>query len=139
MGTLVTGDFLKAFAVDSIGTGKLPWERTVAIGDENTEITTTGLKITYRVPAAITLTEVRASLTTASSSGLPEFDIRESGTTILSVNITIDVGEKTSESADTPPTISDASLADDAEITIYVITTGTSATGAKICLKGTYD
>lgn len=109
---------------------------TVAISDETTAITTGTAKITFRMPFAFTLTEVRASLATASSSGTPTFDINEGGTTILSTKLTIDANEKTSTTAATPAVISDTSLADDAEMTIDVDTAGTGAKGAKITLIG---
>lgn len=108
----------------------------IAIGDETTAITTGTAKVTFRMPYAFTLTAVRASLTTASSSGTPTFDINESGSTILSTKITIDANEKTSTTAATAPVISDTSLADDAEITIDVDTAGTGAAGAKIYMIG---
>lgn len=108
----------------------------VAISDETTAITTGTAKITFRMPYAFTLTAVRASLTTESSSGIPTFDINENGTTILSTKLTIDAGEKTSTTAATAVVISDSSLADDAEITIDVDVAGTGAIGAKIYLIG---
>jgi len=107
-----------------------------AIGDEDTAITTTGTKLTVRMPYAFTVTDVRASLTTTSSSGIPTFDINEGGTTILSTKLTVDAGEKTSTTAAVPAVVSDAALADDAEITFDVDVTGTDATGAKITLIG---
>ena len=109
----------------------------IAASDELTEITTGTAKVTFRMPFAMTLSSVRASLTTASSSGLPTFDINEGGTTILSTPITIDVGEKTSTTATTAPVISDTVLADDAEITVDFDVAGTGATGVKIYLIGT--
>lgn len=108
----------------------------VAIGDETTAITTGTAKVTFRMPYAFTLTAVRASLTTVSSSGIPTFDINEGGTTILSTKLTIDANEKTSTTAATAAVISDSALADDAEITIDVDTAGTGAAGAKIYLIG---
>lgn len=110
---------------------------TLAISDETTAITTGVAKLTFRMPFALNLTAVRASLSTASSSGLPTFDIKESGATILSTLLSIDATEKTSTTAATPAVISDASLADDAEITIDITTAGTGAKGAKITLIGT--
>jgi hypothetical protein len=107
---------------------------TFALSDETTEITTGTAKITFRVPYACTLTDVRASLTTASSSGLPTFDINENGTSVLSTKLTIDANEKTSTTATTPVVISDSALADDAEITIDIDVAGTGATGAKITM-----
>ena len=109
---------------------------TVAISDETTAITTGTAKVTFRMPFAMTLTEVRASLSTASSSGTPTFDINEAGSTILSTKLTIDANEKTSVTAATPAVISDTTLADDAEITIDIDTAGTGAKGAKITLIG---
>jgi len=108
----------------------------IAISDETTAITTGTAKATFRMPYAFTLTGVRASLSTASSSGLPTFDINEGGSTILSTKITIDATEKTSTTATTPPVISDTALADDAEITIDIDVAGTGAKGAKIYLIG---
>lgn len=109
----------------------------LAIGDETTAITTGTAKVTFRMPFAMTLTAVRASLTTASSSGTPTFDINDGGTTILSTKLTIDANERTSTTAATAAVISDTALADDAEITIDVDTAGTGAAGAKIALIGT--
>lgn len=107
-----------------------------AVSDETTAITTGTAKLTMRMPYAFTLTDVRASVNTVSSSGLPTFDINETATTILSTKLTIDASEKTSETAATAAVISDTALADDAEITFDIDTAGTGAKGAKICLIG---
>lgn len=78
-------------------------------------------KTTFRMPYAMTVTAVRASLTTAQTSGnIFTVDINDGGTSILSTKLTIDNGEKTSTTAATPAVISDTALADDAEITIDV-------------------
>ena len=108
----------------------------VSLGDETTTITTATPAVTFRMPFAMTLTSVRASLTTASSSGTPTFDINESGSSILSTKLTIDANEKTSTTATTPAVLSDTLLADDAEITIDIDVAGTNAVGAKIYLIG---
>jgi hypothetical protein len=110
----------------------------VAISDETTAITTGTAKITFRAPYAFTLTGVRASLSTASSSGAPVFDINQGGSTVLSTKLSIDASEKTSTTAATPPVISTSAITSDAEITIDVDTAGTGAAGAKITLLGTY-
>lgn len=107
-----------------------------ACSDETTAITTGTAKFTTRIRFAMTVTAVRASLTTASSSGIPTFDINESGTTILSTKLTIDASELTSTTAATPAVISDANLADDAEITVDFDVAGTGAKGVKIALIG---
>ena len=126
-----------AFTGTYVAKATVPEVLVVAISDETTAITTGTAKVTFRMPFAMTLTAVRASLTTASSSGNPTFDINEAGTTILSTKLSIDSGEKTSTTAATAAVISDSALADDAEITIDVDTAGTGATGAKIYLIGT--
>ena len=114
-----------------------PTVLAVAVSDETTAITTGTAKITFRMPFAMTVTAVRASLAVASSSGLPTFDINEGGSTILSTKLTIDASEKTSTTAATAAVISDSALADDAEITIDIDVAGTGAKGAKVYLIGT--
>lgn len=108
----------------------------IAVGDETTTITTGTAKRTFRMPYAFTLTDVRSSLTTASSSGLVTVDINEGGVTILSTKLSIDANERTSTTAATAAVISDTSLADDAEITIDIDAAGTSAAGLKVTLIG---
>ena len=109
----------------------------VAASDESTAITTGTAKVTFRMPYAFTLTDIRGSLNTVSSSGSPVIDVNEAGTTIMTTNkVLIDVSEKTSVTAVTAPTITDTSLADDAEMTIDIDTAGTGAKGLKICLIG---
>lgn len=108
-----------------------------AVSDETTAITTGTAKLTFRMPFAMTLTEVRANLNTVSSSGTPTVDINESGVTILSTKLTIDATELTSTTAAVPAVISDAALADDAEITVDIDVAGTGAKGLKIALIGT--
>jgi hypothetical protein len=120
------------------GGSSQPVSIQVAISDETTAITTGTAKITFRTPYAFTLTNVRASLATASSSGAPVFDINMGGTSLLSTKLSIDASEKTSTTAATPPVISNSTITDDAEITIDVDTSGTGAKGAKITLIGTY-
>jgi hypothetical protein len=127
--------------VDAAGTNvpkaTFPVVLGFAISDETTAITTGAAKLTARAPFAFTLTAVRASLTTASSSGIPTFDINEGGTTVLSTKLTIDANEKTSTTAATPAVISDSAIADDAELTFDIDVAGTGAAGAKVWLLGT--
>jgi hypothetical protein len=109
----------------------------LACSDETTAITTGTGKLTFRAPFAVTVTGVRMSLTTVSSSGIPTIDINEAGTTILSTKLTIDASEKTSTTAATAAVISDSSVADDAEITIDFDVAGTGATGVKVIIYWT--
>jgi hypothetical protein len=141
--TLSSGTNIKTINSASIlGSGNLatPFELVVAASDEGTALTTGTAKITFRMPRAVTLTSVRASLTTAQGSGaIFTVDINENGTSILSTKLTIDNTEKTSFTAATPPVISDAALADDAEITIDIDQIGDgTAKGLKVMLIGTY-
>lgn len=119
---------------------RAPWiEMVVACSDETTALTTGTAKVTFRMPRAVTLTAVRASLSTTQTSGsILTVDINEAGSTILSTKITIDNGEKTSTTAVAAPVISDAALADDAEITIDIDQVGDgTAKGLKVALIGT--
>lgn len=111
----------------------------VACSDETTALTAGIAKVTFRMPYAFTLTAARASLTTAQASGsIFTVDINDSGTSILSTKLTIDNTEKTSTTAATAAVISDASLADDAEITIDIDQIGDgTAKGLKVVLIGT--
>lgn len=108
----------------------------IALGDETTAITAGNGKVTFRMPYAFNLTEVRASLNVASSSGIPTVDINEGGASILSTKLTIDAGEKTSKTAAVAAVISDAALADDAELTFDIDVAGTGAAGLKVVLIG---
>ena len=111
----------------------------LAASDETTALTTGTSKVTFRMPYAFTVSSVRASLTTAQTSGsIFTVDINEGGTTILSTKLTIDNTEKTSTTATTPAVISDTALADDAEITIDIDQIGDgTAKGLKVALIGT--
>lgn len=115
---------------------RIPEVIVIPVGDETTAISTGTAKVTFRMPWAMTVTAVRASLTTASSSGLPTVDINETATTILSTKLTIDANELTSTTAATPAVISDSALADDAEITIDIDVAGTGAKGLKVAIIG---
>ena len=108
----------------------------LACSDETTAIDSTGTKLTFYTPFAFKVTEVRASLTTTSSSGTPTIDINDGATTILSTKITIDAGDLISTDSATQPVISDSDLADKAKITIDIDVTGTDATGLKCYIIG---
>ena len=111
----------------------------LAASDETTALTTGTAKVTFRMPYAFTVSGVRASLSTAQTSGsIFTVDINDSGTTILSTKLTIDNTEKTSTTATTAAVISDTALADDAEITIDIDQVGDgTAKGLKVVLIGT--
>lgn len=116
------------------------YELPMACSDETTALTTGTAKITFRMTCAVTLSEVRASLTTAQASGsIFTVDINKSGTSILSTKLTIDNAETTSVTATTPAVISDASLADNVVMTVDIDQIGNgTATGLKIYLIGQF-
>lgn len=132
--------YVKTDAGSSTNWNKLERNKEVlviACSDETSDITTGTGKVTFRMPFAMTLTEVRASSNTGPASTLT-IDINESGVSILSTKLTFDATEKTTTTASTPAVISDTSLADDAEITIDFDTVGSGPTGngVKVYLIG---
>lgn len=111
----------------------------IACSDETTALTTGTAKATFRTPYAMTLTEIpRASVTTAPTGSVLTVDINEGGASILSTKLTIDASEKTSTTAAIPAVLSDATLANDAEITIDIDGVGSTIAGAglKVTLIG---
>lgn len=108
----------------------------LAASDEGTALTTGTNKIRFRLPYAYTLLAVRASLSVAQTSGsIFTVDVNEAGTTVLSTKLTIDNTEQTSVTAATAAVISDANLADDAEISIDIDQVGDgTAKGLKVLL-----
>lgn len=114
-----------------------PLSMTVALSDESTAITTGTAKVTIRAPFGMTLTQIpRASVNTASSSGIPTVDINVNGTSILNNKLTIDANEKTSTTAATAATFTSSpmTITDDAEITFDIDVAGTGAKGLKVTL-----
>lgn len=145
---MAMGSALQVLRVNAAGTGLeyaapaagvVTQSIIIASSDEATALTTGAAKVTFRMPYAFTLTAVRASLTTAQAGGSTfTVDINEGGASILSTKLTIDNTEKTSTTAASAAVISDASLADDAEITIDIDQIGDgTAKGLKVYLIGT--
>ena len=128
------------------GTGNLSWVAQsggggsstsitiIAVTDETSNITVSSSRMSFRAPIAMTLTGIpRASLATASSSGLVTCDIKLNGTTILGANkLSIDANESTSVTAATATTLVTTSIPDDGLITIDITSAGTGAKGLKI-------
>jgi hypothetical protein len=116
----------------------LPAELVIACSDETSNLTTGTAKVTFRMPYAMTLSSVRASVNTAPTGSTLIVDINEGGSTILSTKLSIDASELTSTTAATAAVISDTALADDASITIDVDQIGSTIAGKglKVVLKG---
>lgn len=115
----------------------IPVSFTVACSDETTAITTGAAKVTFRMAFGMNLTAVRASLTTASSSGVVDVDVDRAGISIFSTRLTINALARTSTTATVPSVLSTTVLNDDDEITIDVVAAGTGATGLKVTFIGT--
>jgi len=131
---IVQGGALKRGAVNELVRVALP----CFIGDESTPLTAGVGKYAFRVPFAFVLDEVRAAVTVAPTGAAIVVDVNEAGASVLSTPISIDATEKTSTTAAAPPVISDAALADDAEITIDIDAVGSTIAGAglKVWLIG---
>ena len=116
----------------------IPVNIQVAVSDETTAIETGTSTLTFRMPHAMTLTEVRASVGTAPTGSVVTVDINQTASTILSTKLTIDATEFTSTTAATAAVISTSALTDDAEITIDIDTIGSTIAGAglKVTLIG---
>jgi len=134
LATLLSANFF----FDVSGGGIIPIEIQAAASDETTALTIGASKVTFRLPTAFTLTGVRASLTTAQTSGsIFTVDINLGGVSILSTKLTIDNTEKTSVTATTPAVISNTTMTDDGEITVDIDQIGDgTAKGLKITLIG---
>ncbi len=104
-----------------------------ALSDEVTAITS-GDKLSTRVPYDLSITDIRISLSQASSSGSVQVDVQQSGSSIFSTVASVDQGEKTSATSSIPHVLSDTTLTNDSELVFSVIAPGTGATGLKIKL-----
>ncbi len=112
----------------------------LAVSDETTALTTGAGKVTFRMPHAMTLTGVRASLTTAQTSGSTfTADVKQNGSSVFVSNfLEIDNTEKTSVTASNQSILGTTALTDDSEITIDISIVGNgTAKGLKITLIGT--
>jgi hypothetical protein len=121
-----TGRFLRddaayAHPIDTI---------VLACSDETTALTAGTNKVRFRMPYAATLLAVRASVNTAPTGSTLIVDINEAGTSVLGTKLSIDASETSSTTAASAATITDSSLADDAEISIDIDQIGSTVAGA---------
>lgn len=111
----------------------------VACSDETTALTAGTKKAVFRMPYNFTLTDVRASVTTAATgTTLLTVDIGQNDTSILLTKLTFDSGEKTTYTAATPAVTTVAALNNDDEIRIDILSVGSTIAGAglKVTLAG---
>lgn len=114
---------------------------SIAASDEVTALTT-GVKTTFRVDGTFKLVALKASLTTAQTSGgVLSVDIKVNGTSVLAQLLTFNNGSKTTKNATTPYTFSAAFIAatqwvnDDDEVSVEIISLGDgTAKGLKVYL-----
>jgi len=105
-------------------------------GDSCTTICTGNGQYEFQMPYCFTLTDVYATVATASSCGLPSIQIQQNALDILSTAITLDTCEKTSRTAVTAPVISDTTMDINGVITFDLDAVGTGVTGLVIYLIG---
>jgi len=131
-GKKVYGTFAGSLAISDTTLQDYQWI-AFRICHKDTALATGELEISY--PPGFTLLDVKAHVDTVSSSGTPTFDIKEAGTTMLSTLITIDASENSSNTAATPPVISDSTFTAFAKLTLHCTVAGTGTKGAMIYMK----
>lgn len=96
-----------------------------ACSDETTALTT-GQKVSFRSSVEfVAISEIRISLVTAQTSGVIfTVDVRKNGVSMFTTLLTIDNGEKTSKTANTPAVLSATTIDDDDEITVHITQIG---------------
>ena len=102
----------------------------IPVGDESTALTAGPNKVRFRMPFAATLLGVRANVNTAPTGSTLIADVNEAGTSVLGTKLSIDATETSSTTAASAATITDSSLADDAEISIDIDQIGGTVAGA---------
>lgn len=93
----------------------------------------------FRLKVAMTVLDVGCYFDTPGTGSVTTLEIFETGTTILTDDITVDATEKTSETAATPPSISDSAIAANAILTFNLsgIASGTAGKGLVVWLEVT--
>ncbi len=102
----------------------------IPVGDESTALTAGPNKVRFRMPFPATLLAVRNSLNLAPTGSPLIVDLNEDGTSVLGTKLSTDAGETSSTTAASPATITDPSLADDAEISLDIDQIGSTFAGA---------
>lgn len=103
-------------------------EVSYACSDEASELAV-GTLITFRMPYAMTLSQIKLSLNVAPTVSKVIVDIKENGASIFSTLASVDTGSTTSVGASVPAVISDVNLANDSIITISTTQVGSGSAG----------
>lgn len=102
-----------------------------AFSDETTDLTVGTSAVSFQTPNfAITLTDASVNVVDAPTGSTAIFDLNLAGTTVLGDKISIDAGEKTSETAATPPTITTSAIPANSILTVDIDQVGSTITGA---------
>lgn len=111
---------------------------TVAVTGEDELLTLEYGTLKFRMPYAMTLLGVRASLKDAQTTGTPvTLDVQRNGVSLLATPLTVDNGETTSVTALTPVAWEGTHLDDDDEVSLVVTAVGDgTAAGLKVSLLG---
>lgn len=108
------------------------WVQTISLSDLSTALATGTFLNYFDLPFDVVLTEVIATVSTASSSGLPQFNVKKNGTTVFSTNVTIDATETSSLTAATPAVISVTTGSKGDRYSADIVAAGTGTKGAQI-------
>lgn len=128
----------ETFVLDTVAAAEKPQVISLACSDETSALTT-GIKLTFRMPYAMDILEVRASLTTLNLTDPTIVDIHLNGTSIFTVGnlLTIDPEEETSVTG-TPYVLATTSFPDNAKVEIWLTDIGAGVPeGLKVYLIGT--
>lgn len=119
----------------------IPYDLYLAASDETTALAIASDVLTFEVQRAFTLSTLRLGLNVAGTTdGITEIDILKNGVSIFSTTATIDLGEKTTTTADTPwvldenPTVFE--VGDIISVDILGVSTGGTEAGLKVYLLG---
>lgn len=107
-----------------------------ALSDESTAISTTSTALVVRAPFNITLTNIRLSLKTPSSSGVVRVSMLVDSVDFFTTMPSVNSGSKTSVGATTPHVFAHTFIDDDSEIIFGIDLAGTGAVGLKATLYG---
>ena len=109
-----------------------------ACSDEESDLEVKDGILTFLMPYNMTLLEVRANVKDAPTGSNMEIDVNEDGVSIFSTKISIDDGEKTSETSSIPYVLSNINLQNESQIVINMDKIGSTVAGVglKMALIG---
>lgn len=110
----------------------------IVVSADTVNIASGAAKYTFRMPFDMTLSSIRANVSTAPVGASIIVNVNKNGVSIFSTKLSIDASEKTSVTAASQNILSTTSFTDDDEITVDIDQTGTTVAGKglKLLLKG---